>query len=177
MTQEIEQHRHPGKSESPKSKKISLEVDLTPMVDLGFLLISFFVFTTTVSQPTAMKLALPNDQARDSSEAPANKTLNLILCSNNETYVYSGKQLNEMVSIGSSRTAMREAIMKKKEEIRKIYGSDTAMVVLIKPTTASTYANVVNALDEMIICGVKIYVLMDADANEFKAVKVSRIGI
>ncbi len=160
------------KSGVPKLKKASLRVDLTPMVDLGFLLISFFIFTTTISQPTVMKLAMPDDRNQiDSSKAPASKTLNLLLGANNNVYAYNGKDLNHIKNIGSSARAIRQAILQKKNEIRNRYAADSGMIVLIKPTDASTYADVVNTLDEMLICNIKAYVLMEANNNELNAIK------
>jgi biopolymer transport protein ExbD len=62
---EIQQHQSRKKPGARGNKKLSTRVDLTPMVDLGFLLITFFVFTTTVAKPTAMKITLPHE-AQDS---------------------------------------------------------------------------------------------------------------
>ncbi|MEO8712834.1 MAG: biopolymer transporter ExbD [Parafilimonas sp.] len=169
---EILPNQHRQKAGVPKTKKTSLRVDLTPMVDLGFLLIAFFIFTTSISQPTVMKLAMPDDRdIIDSSLAPANKTLNLILGADNKTYSYSGLQLNNIKNIGTSATAIRNAILQKKNEIKNMYGSDSGMIVLIKPAPVSTYANVINALDEMLICNVKTYMLEDASADEIISIK------
>jgi biopolymer transport protein ExbD len=169
---EVLQNQNRQKAGVRKTKKTSLRIDLTPMVDLGFLLISFFVFTTTLSQPKAMKLAMPNDRnIKDSSKVEETKTLNLILTANNDAYAYIGSELNRIKNIGSNSTAMRDAIIQKKNELRNIYGSDSGMIVLIKPTSYSTYANVVHALDEMLICDIKTYMLMDATDAELKAIK------
>lgn len=154
-----------------KTKKASLRVDLTPMVDLGFLLIAFFVFTTTIQQSTSMKLALPDDTKPASpSLMPENKTLNILLGANNKVYAYNGTQLNDERDIGSDKLALRNVILEKKAAIRNAYGTDTGMVVLIKPTSASTYADVIHALDEMLICNIKTYVLMDAGDDELKMI-------
>ncbi len=104
------------------------------------------------------------------SMAPENKTLNLLLSANNNVYVYSGSKLNDSRNIGNSITALRNAILEKKAKIRNDFSTDSGMIVLIKPAPASTYADVVHALDEMLICNIKTYVLMDINEAELKVV-------
>lgn len=169
---EISQDQYRQKQGVPKAKKASLRVDLTPMVDLGFLLISFFIFTTTLAKPTAMKLVMPDDSITSNpSEAPESKTLNLILGANNEACTYNGRELNNIKNIGSNKTAIRSALIEKKNELKNNFGTDSGMIVLIKPLPASSYADVVNALDEMLICNIKTYMLMDAAEEESAALE------
>lgn len=171
MSEIITSHKN-QKAGITKPKKSFLRVDLTPMVDLGFLLISFFVLTTTISRQTALKLAVPDEEnIKNPSLAPEGKTLNLILGSNNTTYSYNGLQLKNIQNNGSNTSALRNAILEKKLEIKRIYGSDSSMVVLIKPTPGATYKNVVDALNEMLICNIKTYVLTDADNDEVTVIK------
>src|SRR5277367_5094102 len=75
-----------------KAKKLSTRVDLTPMVDLGFLLITFFIFTTTVSQPTAMKLFLPKDvdKPEEQNKVKASAVLTIMLGKSDQIYYYEG---------------------------------------------------------------------------------------
>lgn len=147
-----------------RSKKLSIKVDLTPMVDLGFLLITFFVFTTSITRPTAMKLTIPTEG--DGAVTAAGKTISVLPGAENVIYYYYGDSISNMHKTNFSSNGLREVIRNKKIEVQQKYGDANETVLLIKPTDDASYSNVVDALDEMLINNVKRYVLMDV--NDFE---------
>jgi biopolymer transport protein ExbD len=151
-----------------KGKKLSTRVDLTPMVDLGFLLITFFIFTTTMSQPTAMKLFLPKDvdKPEEQNKVKASAVLTIMLGKNDQVYYYEGDDPTKVQ--GSNFKAIRDVILDKK---RRTDPKD--FVVVLKPTVDATYKNTVNILDEMTIDAVKRFALVDISPDEYKIVQAT----
>jgi biopolymer transport protein ExbD len=160
-----------------KGKKLSTRVDLTPMVDLGFLLITFFIFTTTMSQPTAFQLYLPKDtdKPEEQNKAKESGALTILLGKDNHIFYYEGILDNANASsnfksanFGTGDDGIRNVILNKK---RSTNAED--FVVVIKPGNESTYKNVVDILDEMSINAVKRYALVDISEVEAELVKVT----
>ena len=152
-----------------KSKKLSTRVDLTPMVDLGFLLITFFIFTTTMSQPTAMKLYLPEDtdKPEEQNKAKESGALTLLLGKNDMVYYYEGILAPDASNFKSaSFKDIRNVIITKKKST-----NPADFVVVIKPDEESTYKNAVDMLDEMTINDVKRYAMVDIAPVEFELIK------
>ncbi|MBZ5859457.1 ExbD/TolR family protein [Flavihumibacter profundi] len=146
-----------------KGKKLSTRVDLTPMVDLGFLLITFFIFTTTMSQPTAMRLNLPKDtEEKDQNKVKASGALTLLLGKNDNIFYYEGELLPDASNFKTTGfKEIRDVILTKKKSTNA-----EDFVVVIKPNKESTYKNTVDILDEMTINGVKRYALVDISPVE-----------
>ena len=147
-----------------KGKKLSTRVDLTPMVDLGFLLITFFIFTTTMSQPTALKLFLPKDtdKPEEQNKVKASGALTIMLGKKDGVFYYEG----ELLPDGSNfkYTNFKDI---RTEIINKKKATDPGdFVVVIKPGPEATYKNTVDILDEMTINDVKRYAMVDIFPTE-----------
>ena len=166
-----------------KGKKLSTRVDLTPMVDLGFLLITFFIFTTTMSQPTALKLFLPDDKVteEDQNKAKESGVLTILMGANNHVYYYEGQLKSDGSNFLSAsfngENSIRDVILKKKADVRS-RSTDPEnpykdFVVVIKPSAECNYKNVIDILDEMAINVVKKYALVDISDGEAQLVKLS----
>ncbi|MCS3798294.1 ExbD/TolR family protein [Niastella sp. OAS944] len=157
-----------------RSKKLSTRVDLTPMVDLGFLLITFFIFTTTMSSPKVMKLAMPKD-TDDGDLTPIGQStaLTVIPLDANRIFYYHGdlesalKENTYGVTSYSVTDGLGQIIRTKQAALDKTKaGKHEDLMVMIKPTPESNYQNVVNVLDEMLINDVKHYAVLDVTPQE-----------
>jgi biopolymer transport protein ExbD len=148
-----------------KSSHRNTKVDLTPMVDLGFLLITFFIFTTTISEPTAMKLNMPDDSELTNHPTLAQKSLVLTILPdvNNNAVVFEGDlKDNPVISKADLNipSSLRSFIIQKQKAITAVNKDAGCMVVIIKPGVKSTYKNLIDVLDEMQINGVKKYAVV-----------------
>ena len=126
-----------------RSKKASTRVDLTAMVDLAFLLITFFMLTTTLAKPQAMDLGMPDkdDIKKDQLPVPASRTMSVLL-SNNKLEYFVGEP-----------------------------GKVAPTISDIKPSDKSNYKNMVDILDELKITNIQIYAIVDIVGNEIESLK------
>jgi len=178
-----------------KAKKLSTRVDMTPMVDLGFLLITFFVFTATMSSPTTLDLNMPKDikDQKEQTEVKESSVLSIMLGKDNQIFYYEGK-LTEDGSNFKSTTfkGIRDIIVNKKKEVMSRYVTDPEceakarakgrpisecadkdFVVIIKPSPEATYKNTVDILDEMTINQVRTYAMVKIFDQEFELIKAT----
>lgn len=169
-------------SNKVRSKKSNSKVDLTAMVDLAFLLITFFMLTTTLSKPQSMNLGLPDkDPDKDKNKdvkVDENRTMTILLGDNNKLVRYVGL-LATPVSGGApkdfeyGKDGIRKELLSRKEKVLQYTGNkDKGMIVIIKPSKKSNYRNLVDILDEMAIVNVPTYAIV----NEFTPEESKLIG-
>ncbi|MBS1653529.1 MAG: biopolymer transporter ExbD [Bacteroidetes bacterium] len=183
-----------------KAKKLSTRVDMTPMVDLGFLLITFFIFTATMSSPTTMDLNMPKDTDKkdEQNQAKQSGALTILLGKDNHIYYYEGILDEKGAGFKSTNfKEIRNIILNKKKDVISRYvpgpedneiidkakkrgdpfwkdaAKDKDFVVVIKPDADATYKNTVDILDEMTIDNVKKFAMVKISDPEKQLIQAT----
>ncbi len=196
-----------GGKQKGKSKKMSTRVDFTPMVDLGFLLITFFMLTTTMLKPQTMEISMPSKDKvteEEQTKIKASKAITIILGKDNKVFYYFGTRENnidpKVEATNFSNDGIRKVLLMRNAEVmqkiaelknqkaqNKIKEEDfkkktsearsdkTAPVILIKATDESSYRNLVDILDEMQICNIGRFAIVDITPYDLDLVKKSNI--
>lgn len=175
-----------------KQKRLPLKIDMTPMVDLGFLLITFFIFTSSMHEPKAMDLFMPEEGPE--APAAASGAFTILLDKDAGVYYYEGQPGNSNVKIKKSALSdIRKELIRKKQEVIKNYRPDKAceekavanrttiddcrqkdLTILIKPTHEASYNTIVAMLDEMTINKIARYVVTEPDARDLALIRSAR---
>lgn len=186
-----------GRKKKGQPTKMNLRVDFTPMVDMNMLLITFFMFCTTLSAPQVMDIVMPAKNLTDADppQVPGNKTVTLLLSENDQVYYYWGipeyQNLNFLKKTDLSESGLRNILLERndflaqqvreiknkrnkkeiseeqfKDQLSELKKSKESITVIVKPTNSSTYNNLVKTLDEMQICSVGKYAIVDVEEGD-----------
>ena len=207
---EIIQEEKGKKGGKRRPKKHSTNIDMTPMVDLMCLLITFFMLTTAFSKPKIMVITMPEkktDQKEDNVKIPAWRTLNIILTDKDVVYYYVGNAdpkkppLPILSKSDFSKDGIRKVLLEKNkdlftqiltyrekrqsgklviadttadQEIKKMKKGDMkGPIVLIKADDKAKYKDIVNIIDEMAICNIASYAVVDILPIELELLKTA----
>lgn len=192
-----------GKHKKVRAKKNSTHIDMTPMVDLAFLLLTFFMLTTTFGKPKTMEINMP---VKDPVNKPqeVNNAITLLLTDKDKIYWYFGelKAETKLTPTDFSSNGIRKLLLdynknavEKISELRKqadkshmadstlkrmevdIKGEKKSLMVLVKTDDKAKFKNVIDALDELNICMVGKYALVDIAQQEFDMIKAMGGGM
>jgi biopolymer transport protein ExbD len=160
-----------------RAKKVSVRVDLTPMVDLAFLLITFFMLTTSLKEQKGMPLNEPERKAPPSPVSEC-QLLNLLTDSTGQIYYWEGLECKAVTPISLDGEHNLKSKLKEKSEFLKhncLYasGKQKTLVCLVKLMPGSRYGHMVKVLDELVMDSVPTYAIQGYSPEEEKAVGIA----
>ena len=181
-----------GKHKKVRAKKQSTHIDMTPMVDLAFLLLTFFIMTTTFGKPKTMEINMPIKETQEPTEV--NNAITVLLTGDDKIYWYFGALKTEtfLTATNYSNDGLRKLLLEKNnyavEKIKELRSSPNAnsmadstlkrieneakghpkaIMVLVKADDKAKYKNIVDVLDELNITMVGKYAIVDLAQQEF----------
>ena len=192
----VDTNTNNGNKKKGQPTKLNLRVDFTPMVDMNMLLITFFMFCTTLSMPQVMDVVMPAKSDEPGTQTPESKTITLLLGENGKVFYYwgipdytNGETLKETSLEGGLRSILLErntditaqaSDLKQKRRnkqiteeefktgVAEIKKSKENLTVIVKPTDKSNYSSLVRTLDEMQICNIGKYAIVDvAEGDQY----------
>jgi biopolymer transport protein ExbD len=186
-----------GRHQKKRAKKGSTKIDMTPMVDLAFLLLTFFILTTTMYKPSTLQLTFPvppeDEQPKELDKV--NNALTLFLTKKDAIYYYKDafkpgetqltqtnfkdveKLLIEMNKSTVERINELSKQLNEKKITEEVYDSlkneaqkkKEALFVIIKPDVDAKFRNMIDMVDEMDISGIGKYAVQDTIKPEEQA--------
>lgn len=195
---------HKKKGSKPQPKKKSTRVDFTPMVDLGFLLITFFMLTTTMNKPSAMEITVPDKTDKkdeNPTKIPESAAMTVILSENNKIFYYKGLSLDSITlkETDFSANGIRKIFLEEnnpqiiklkaleqeaklnhlpdstiKRKTTDIFKDLSVFFVIVKAEDNSSYKNLVDMMDEIKICDIGKYGLADLNPVELKKLEEAK---
>lgn len=166
MAQVAENNDNKGKDKKVRSKKSSTAIDMTPMVDLAFLLLTFFMLATTFNKPQTMELTVPEKPKQEEDQPLVNekRVLSLVLGEEDKVFWFMGVTDPEVQVTDFTGSGVRQVLLSKNAEVKDL-------IVLIKPSDDAKYENLVDILDEMHITNIQRYALVDATVEDLDLIK------
>jgi len=168
---EVSQSGGGGKEEGKvRSKKSSTKIDMTPMVDLAFLLLTFFMLTTTFNKPQTMEITMPDKPKKEDEQPEVNekRVLTLVLGEKDKVYWYKGIKEPEVKVADFSANGIRKVLTTENAQVKD-------MIILIKAAPESRYKNMVDILDEMNITSMKRYAIVKLEPGDKDLIKASNL--
>lgn len=142
-----------GKGKKKKGRRLGTHIDMTPLVDVAFLLLTFFMYTTSMSRPQTMEINLPPDKNVKVEIAESNL---LTLRVNDKGVVFWSMALDAPQKIEFN--ALRAFLVEK--------NMNPKLTVLLKIDRAGKYEMMVNLIDELTnskVTRFSIAPMLDAD--------------
>jgi biopolymer transport protein ExbD len=149
-------------------RKPAPRIDFTAMVDLAFLLITFFILTTSLTKPKAMDVSMPVKESSPGAYA-ASRTMTICLGKNNQVLWYLGlpdKPLVQPTIVNYNKNGLRAAILNTEKAVEKATGK--TLIVILKPSAHSIYDNLVASIDELNIAGVPSFAIADISIKDIQ---------
>jgi biopolymer transport protein ExbD len=158
-----------GKSGGRQTSKLPVRVDLTALVDLAFLLITFFMLTTTLARSRAMSLAMP-DKSIEGTPVPQSATMTICL-GKGQAMWYLGMADKPIIApkVIAYGNDLNKAILETSKQVKASTGRN--LMVIVKPSAHSVYNSLVSTIDELNITQVNSYAIIDITAKDISLLK------